>query len=269
MRAALLEDIAHGGDVTTDAIVAADAQARGAIAARTAGVIAGGEAAMLAFSLLDPHARFEVRVRDGERIDAGATAIDVRCSARALLTGERTALNLICRLSGIASATRAIADAIAPYGTRIICTRKTTPGLRVLEKYAVRCGGGFNHRFGLDDGLLIKDNHLALAGSIRAAVEAVRSGAGHMMKVEVEVDSLDQLREALACDVDAVLLDNMSPAQLQEAAALAKGRVLTEASGGITAERAVAVAKAGVDLISSGWITHSAPALDLGLDVEL
>jgi nicotinate-nucleotide pyrophosphorylase (carboxylating) len=269
VRAALLEDLSHGGDLTTDAIVPSHTRAKGRIVARKAGVIAGLDAARLAFELLDPHARFDVEIADGCRIQPGETAAIIACTARALLTGERTALNLLCRLSGIATATRAFVDLIQEYRTEIVCTRKTTPGLRVLEKYAVRCGGGSNHRFGLDDAVLIKDNHLALAGSIRAAVEAVKSRVGHMVKIEVEADTLEQLREALEAPIDAVLLDNMSPELLTQAVTLVNGRVLTEASGTVTAERVVAIARSGVDLISSGWITHSAPALDLGLDVEL
>jgi nicotinate-nucleotide pyrophosphorylase (carboxylating) len=269
VRAALLEDIGRGGDLTTDAIVAPSARAKACVVARKAGTIAGLDAARLAFELLDPKATFEVQVQDGERIEPGQSAASIACSARALLTGERTALNLLCRLSGIATATRTLVDLVSDYAARVVCTRKTTPGLRVLEKYAVRCGGGSNHRFGLDDGVLIKDNHLALAGSIASAVAAVRANAGHMAKIEVEVDTLEQLREALECPIDAVLLDNMSPEQLAQAVALVDGRVLTEASGTVTAERIRAIAASGVDLISSGWITHSAPALDLGLDVEL
>jgi nicotinate-nucleotide pyrophosphorylase (carboxylating) len=269
VRAALLEDVGHGGDLTTEAVVAADARAKAQIVARKAGVIAGLDAARLTFELLDPGAVFEVRVPDGERAAPGDCAATISCSARALLTGERTALNLLCRLSGIASATRSLVDLIADYPAQVVCTRKTTPGLRVLEKYAVRCGGGGNHRFGLDDAVLIKDNHLALAGSIRAAVDAARARVGHMVKIEVEVDTIEQLREALETPIDAVLLDNMTPEQLAQAVEIANGRVLTEASGTITAERIVAIARSGVDLISSGWITHSAPALDLGLDVEL
>lgn len=269
VRAALLEDIGRGGDLTTDAIVPPDARAKARIVARKPGVVAGLDAARAAFELLDPHTRFDVDVPDGERVQPGESAATIACSARALLTGERTALNLLCRLSGIATATRSLVDLITGYPAHVVCTRKTTPGLRVLEKYAVRCGGGSNHRFGLDDAVLIKDNHLALAGSIRAAVQAVRKSVGHMVKVEVEVDTLEQLREALETSVDAVLLDNMTPEQLTEAVRLVDGRVLTEASGTITAERIVAIARSGVDLISSGWITHSAPALDFGLDVEV
>jgi len=268
VRAALLEDIAHGGDLTTEAIVPAQLQARGEIRARKAGVVAGGDAARLAFELLDPQTRFEVRVRDGATVAAGEAVATIESGARALLTGERTALNLMCRLSGIATATRSLVDLVEPHRAQIVCTRKTTPGLRVMEKYAVRCGGGSNHRFGLDDAVLIKDNHLALAGSIARAVAAVRSRAGHMVKVEVEVDTLEQLQQALGLDIDAVLLDNMTPEQLRRAVEMVGGRAITEASGSITPERIVAIAASGVDLISSGWITHSAPALDLGLDIE-
>jgi len=269
VRAGLLEDIGHGRDLTTDAIVAADAVATADIAARAAGVVCGLDAARITFELLDPDASFEVLCADGERVQAGQSVARVRCKARALLTGERTALNIVCRLSGIATATRALADAVAAYPAQIVCTRKTTPGLRVLEKYAVRCGGGANHRFGLDDAVLVKDNHLAVAGSIGAAVAAVRANAGHMVKIEVEVDTLDQLRELLDLRVDAVLLDNMNPGQLTEAVALVSGRMITEASGRVRAETVVPIAASGVDLISVGWLTHSAPALDLGLDIVL
>lgn len=268
VRAALLEDIGHGGDLTTDAIVPPRARAQGEIVARKAGVLSGIEAAALAFELLDETADIDVIAQDGERVQPGQRVASISCSARALLTAERTALNIASRLSGIATATRTLVDLVQQYPAHIVCTRKTTPGLRVLEKYAVRCGGGSNHRFGLDDAVLIKDNHLALAGSITDAVQAVRASAGHMVKIEIEVDTLDQLREALETRVDAVLLDNMTPKDLSRAVQLAGGRVLTEASGTVTPERVVEVAASGVDLISSGWITHSAPALDLGLDVE-
>ncbi|HTX58052.1 MAG TPA: carboxylating nicotinate-nucleotide diphosphorylase [Verrucomicrobiae bacterium] len=267
VRAALLEDLGHGNDLTTDAIVAPQARARARIVARRAGTIAGLGPAALAFRLLDPHAEIVVRVPDGSRAEEGATIAEVGARARAILTGERTALNLLSHLSGIATATRALVDAVAGTGARIACTRKTLPGLRVLEKYAVRCGGGSNHRFGLDDAVLIKDNHLAVAGSIHAAVAAVRAAVGHLVKVELEVDTLEQLREALGEPIDAVLLDNMTPQQLAEAVALVAGKVLTEASGGITAENAGAIARSGVDLISAGALTHSPKALDLSLEI--
>ena len=266
VRAALLEDVGHGGDLTTDAIVDPARQASARIVARREGVVAGTALAAMAFRMLDEFAEVETKIADGERVAAGAAVVEIRASARALLTGERTALNLLYRLCGIATATRAFVDRIAGTHARIADTRKTTPGLRALEKYAVRCGGGSNHRFGLDDAVLIKDNHLVIAGSIHAAVAAVRERVGHLVKVEVEVDTLDQLREALAEPIDAVLLDNMPPERLAEAVRLAGGRVFVEASGGITLENVAAVAATGVDLISIGRITHSAPALDLGLD---
>ncbi len=267
VRAALLEDVGHGGDLTTDAIVEAAASATGRIVARRGGIVAGLAVAPLAFTLLDEHAEFTARVDDGDRIEPGGVAAEIFGKTRAILTGERTALNLLCRLSGIATATRAFVDAIADTRARIADTRKTTLGLRALERYAVRCGGGVNHRFGLDDGVLIKDNHLAVAGSIHVAVAAARAASGHMVKIEVEVDTLEQLREALAEPIDAVLLDNMSPAQLAEAVRIVDGRIVTEASGGVTIENVRDVARSGVDLISIGWLTHSAPALDLSLEV--
>jgi len=269
VRAALLEDLAHGADLTTDAIVPADLETTASIVSRQPGIIAGLDAATSAFTLLDPAVTIETLIDDGRPVSEGAAVAVVRGRARALLTGERTMLNILCRLSGIATATRSLVDAVAGTRAHIIDTRKTTPGLRALEKYAVRCGGGSNHRFGLDDAVLIKDNHLALAGSIHRAVQAVRAHAGHMIKIEIEVDTLEQLREALSEPIDAVLLDNMSPEQLAEAVRIVDGRVLTEASGGIRPETIAAVAKSGVDLISLGWLTQGAPALDLGLDIDL
>jgi nicotinate-nucleotide pyrophosphorylase (carboxylating) len=270
VRAALLEDLGHGSDVTTDAIVDEDARATARIAARSAGTIAGTDAALLAFELLDPGG-VEARIlcADGARVEGGTTIAELHGRARTLLTGERTMLNLFSRLCGIATATRLLVDAVEGTGAHIVDTRKTTPGLRALEKYAVRCGGGGNHRFGLDDAVLIKDNHLAIAGSIKEAVRRARANAGHMVKIEVEVDTLEQLREALAEPVDAVLLDNMTPAQLAEAVRMVGGHIVTEASGGIRPETVRAVAESGVDLISVGWLTHGAPSLDLGLDIDL
>lgn len=269
VRAALLEDVGRGGDITTDAIFSATHRARARIVARRQGVVAGVDVAMLAFRLLDEAIEITVETQDGRNVEAGGTVATIAGSARAILTGERTALNLLSRLCGVATATRAMVDAVAGTNARIIDTRKTTPGLRALEKYAVTCGGGFNNRFGLDDGVLIKDNHLALAGSIRAAVKAVRSRIGHMIKVEVEVDTIAQLRDALAEPIDAVLLDNMSPSLLREAVALTGGRILTEASGGVTLETVAEIAATGVDLISAGRLTHSAPALDLSLEIDV
>jgi nicotinate-nucleotide pyrophosphorylase (carboxylating) len=268
VRAALLEDLGRAGDITTDAIVPAEATVEAMIAARQPGVLAGLDAALLAFELVDPTLRIEQLCDDGARISRGETVARISGRARGVLGAERTALNFLCRMSGIATATRGLADAIAGYNAKIVCTRKTTPGLRALEKQAVRLGGGANHRFGLDDAMLIKDNHIALAGGVRAALERAQRHAGHLVKIELEVDTLDQLAEALEVGVDAVLLDNMTPETLRRAVTMVDGRAVTEASGRITPETAAAVAATGVDLISSGWITHSAPILDLGLDIN-
>jgi len=267
VRTALLEDLGRAGDITTDAIVPAEATVEAVIAARQPGVLAGLQAALLAFELVDPTFRIEQLCEDGAQIARGETVARISGRARGVLGAERTALNFLCRMSGIATATRGLTDAIAGYNAKIVCTRKTTPGLRALEKQAVRLGGGANHRFGLDDAMLIKDNHVALAGGVRAALERARQHAGHLVKVELEVDTLDQLAEALEVGVDAVLLDNMTPETLRRAVAMVDGRAVTEASGRISPETAAAVAATGVDLISSGWITHSAPILDLGLDI--
>ena len=267
VRAALLEDLGRAGDITTDAIVPEDAQIEAAIVARQPGVVAGLDAALLAFELIDPGLHIERRRADGARLSRGDIVARICGSARPVLAAERTALNFLCRMSGVATATRALADALAGTHARIVCTRKTTPLLRTLEKEAVRLGGGANHRFGLDDAMLIKDNHIALAGGVRSALERARDHAGHLVKIELEVDTLDQLAEALEVGVDAVLLDNMAPETLRRAVAMVGGRAVTEASGRISPETAAAVAATGVDLISSGWITHSAPILDLGLDI--
>jgi nicotinate-nucleotide pyrophosphorylase (carboxylating) len=266
VRAALLEDLGRAGDITTDAIVPASARAKVALVARKPGVIAGLDAALLAFELVDPAIETNILRGDGARVAAGETIATLAGPARGLLTAERTALNLLCHLSGIATATAAIAGSIRGTRAHVVCTRKTMPGLRALQKHAVRAGGGSNHRFGLDDAVLIKDNHVAIAGSIAEAVRRARAHSGHMVKIELEVDTLAQLREALALGVDAVLLDNMDPPMLAEAVALVAGRALTEASGGITAETAPAIAAAGVDLLSVGALTHSVKALDIGLD---
>jgi nicotinate-nucleotide pyrophosphorylase (carboxylating) len=267
VRAALLEDLGRAGDITSDAIVPAEAQIEAVMAARQPGIIAGLEAALLAFELAEPALRIERLREDGARVARGDLVARIAGPARGVLAAERTALNLVSRMSGVATATRALADAIAGSKAKIVCTRKTTPGLRTLEKEAVRLGGGANHRFGLDDAMLIKDNHLALAGGVRPALERARVHAGHLVKIELEVDTLDQLAEALAVGVDAVLLDNMSPPTLRRAVAMVEGRAVTEASGRINPDTVAEVAATGVDLISSGWITHSAPILDLGLDI--
>lgn len=267
IRAALAEDLGRAGDITTDSIIPADAVATARIAARKDGRVAGLDAALIAFRLLDPGVAVKIAVADGGDVRPGGVIATLSGSARALLTAERTALNVMGRLSGIATATRALVREVDGTKARIVCTRKTTPGLRVLEKHAVKLGGGFNHRFGLDDAVLIKDNHIAVAGGVRAAVERVRATIGHMVKVEVEVDTLDQLDELLGLPVDVVLLDNMDPDTLRRAVRMIDGRLLAEASGNVTLATVRAIAETGVDMISCGWLTHSAPNLDLGLDM--
>ena len=270
VRRALLEDIGRGGDLTTDAIVSDRDTAAASIVARNAGRGAGLEVARLAFHILDPGVKFEILRADGLDVEAGDRLASITGPARPILTGERTALNFLGRLSGIATVTRDVVARVEPYRARVVCTRKTTPGLRLLEKYAVRAGGGANHRFGLDDAVLIKDNHIAAAGGdVGEAVRRVRRYAGHMVKVEVEVDTLKQLEIALKENIDAVLLDNMSVPMLREAVLVANSKVLTEASGGITPETAAVVASTGIDLMSIGWLTHSAPALDVSLDFHI
>ncbi len=268
VAAALREDLGRAGDLTTDAIVPIDARARMTIRARQPGVVAGLDLARLAFTLIDPRVVLEIAMPDGSMLKPGDIVGIVGGPARGLLTGERTALNFLGRMSGIATVTRAMVDSVAETKSTIVDTRKTTPGLRAIEKYAVRAGGGGNHRFGLDDAVLIKDNHVAVAGGIRPAIERAKAGVGHLVKIEVEVDTLAQLEEALAVGVDAVLLDNMSVADLARAVAMVGGRAITEASGRVTPETAPGIAATGVDLISVGWLTHSAPVLDLGLDFD-
>ena len=263
---ALEEDLGRAGDITSDLIIPASKKAKVKLAARKPGTIAGLIAAECAFHMVDPDLKFTVKLPDGSQAKAGALVATIEGSARSILTAERVALNFTGHLSGIATATHALVDAVRSTKARIVCTRKTTPGLRVLEKYAVRCGGGFNHRFGLDDAVLIKDNHIAAAGSITKAVKAARAGTAHMVKIEVEVDTLKQLEEALKIGVDTILLDNMPPDTLRKAVDMAKGRAVLEASGNITLDTVRAVAETGVDYISSGAITHSAINLDLGLD---
>ena len=266
VRAALLEDLGRAGDITTDAIVPTQAHAETALVARQAGVVAGLDLALLAFKLVDPAIIASVQRPDGARLAPGDVIATVVGPARGILTAERVALNFLCHLSGIATATAAVVEAVRGHRARITCTRKTTPGLRAVQKYAVRVGGGANHRFGLDDAVLIKDNHIAAAGGIRPAVERVRASIGHLVKVEVEVDTLVQLEEALAVGVHAVLLDNMQPEELRRAVAMVDGRAITEASGGVTPTTAPSIAATGIDLISIGWLTHSVTALDIGLD---
>lgn len=266
VRAALLEDIGRAGDLTTDAIVPATMRARTALVARQPGIVAGLDAAATAFRLVDPSIEVAVERPDGTRLVSGDCIATIAGPARGMLTAERVALNFLGHLSGVASAAATLVEAVRGYKARICCTRKTMPGLRALQKYAVRVGGGANHRFGLDDAVLIKDNHVAVAGGIRPAILAARCGVGHLVKIEVEVDTLAQLEEALATGVDAVLLDNMTPDELAAAVRLIDGRAIAEASGRITPQTAPAIAASGVDLISVGWLTHSASVLDIGLD---
>jgi len=266
VAAALREDLGDAGDITSAATVPADAAAAAVIAARKPGVIAGLDCALAAFRMTDPAVELTPRAGDGARVEPGDAILAVAGRARALLAAERVALNFLGHLSGIASATAALTDAVRGTGAKIVCTRKTTPGLRALEKYAVRCGGGRNHRFGLYDAVMIKDNHIAAAGGVRPALAAAKAACGHMVRIEIEVDSLDQLKEALAGGADVVLLDNMAPDDLRRAVAMTGGRAVLEASGNVTAETVRAIAETGVNVISSGWITHSAPSLDLGLD---
>ena len=237
------------------------------LAARQPGVVAGLALAALAFRLIDPAIAFTVERPDGSAVLPGDVIATASGPTRGLLTAERTALNFLCRLSGIATATASVVAAVREHKAQIVCTRKTTPGLRAIEKYAVRAGGGSNHRFGLDDAVLIKDNHVAIAGGVRPALEErARAGVGHLVKIELEVDTLAQLEDALALGADAFLLDNMTVDELRQAVAMVAGRAITEASGRITPETAPLIAATGVDLISIGWLTHSAPVLDIGLD---
>ncbi len=265
---ALREDLGLAGDITTDATVAPDAPASGTIAARKAGVVAGLQLVEAAFEMLDPEVAIDVLVGDGAPVAADGKIARVIGNARALLAAERVALNFLGHLSGIATLTRRYVDAVDGTHARIIDTRKTTPGLRAFEKLAVRAGGGTNHRFGLYDAILIKDNHIVAAGSVGTAIDRARAGAGHMVKVEVEVTTLNELKEALAHSPDAVLLDNMPLDMLKAAVVEVAGRAVTEASGGVTLETVRAIAQTGVDLISVGALTHSAPNLDVGFDFE-
>lgn len=271
VEAELRADLGHAGDLTTDAILAPEAPGEAVFRAREEGSVAGLPVALYAFRLLDERAEVDVQIGDGGRVAPGDVIATVRCQGRALLSAERTALNYLGHLSGVATVTRRLVDAVRAAGSKtdVVCTRKTTPGFRALEKYAVRCGGGANHRFGLDDAILIKDNHIALAGGVREAVRRVRERSGHMVKVEVEVDTLDQLDAVLELGVEVVLLDNMRGETLAEAVRRCQGRVITEASGGIDLDTGPVVAQSGVDLMSVGWLTHSAPCLDIGLDIDV
>ena len=266
IKAALIEDMGRTGDITSELIIPADQKASAKLVARRQGTIAGLNAAKIAFQLIESSVQFDVVTSDGSAVEAGASLATIAGPARAILTGERVALNFLGHLSGIATATARLVKAVGHTKARIVCTRKTLPNLRILQKYAVRCGGGFNHRFGLDDAVLIKDNHIAAAGGIAPALKRVRANLGHMAKIEIEVDTLAQLEEALSLAADTILLDNMSLEDLRRAVALTKGRAVLEASGNVTLETVGAIAETGVDYISSGAITHSAVNLDIGLD---
>lgn len=266
VRAALAEDLGRAGDVTSLATIDADARFAAVFAARKDGRVAGLDCARIAVKALDPTATFEIVTPDGADASPGAVLARVEGNARALLSAERVALNLLGRLCGIATLTRAYVRAVEGTGAAITDTRKTTPGLRALEKYAVRCGGGVSHRFGLDDAILIKDNHIAARGSVGEAVRRAKAFAGHLMKIEVEVDGLDQLAEALAEGPDVILLDNFSLEDMRTAVHAVAGRAVLEASGGVSLETVRAIAETGVNVISIGALTHSAPALDVGLD---
>jgi len=272
IESALREDLGDAGDVTTAALVPQGAKGCALLNARKEGILAGMDTARLAFQCVNPSVKFMPLKLDGEPLYEGECLAKVEGSARAILNAERTALNFLCRLCGIASETHKFVEAVRGTKARISCTRKTTPNLRLLEKYAVRCGGGTNHRFGLYDAILIKDNHIALAGGVRQALKRARKSAGHLVKIEIEVDTLAQLDEAIAAHAefpfDAVLLDNFGAPALKQAVEKTAGKFLTEASGGVTLETIAGIAASGVDLISVGWITHSAPILDIGMDMK-
>jgi nicotinate-nucleotide pyrophosphorylase (carboxylating) len=270
VRAALDEDLGRAGDITTLATIPAGTQATAVLAVRKPGVVCGLPIAEASFRLIDPSIRFETLVEDGASVPGNRTPVArVSGDARAILTAERTALNYLSRMSGISTMTAQYVALVAHTNAKICCTRKTTPGLRAFEKYAVRCGGAMNHRFGLDDAVLIKDNHIAVCGGVREALRAAKAAVGHLVKVEIEVDTLEQLQEVLDEGADFCLLDNMSTDMMREAVKMSAGRVKLEASGGINIDTVKAIAETGVDLISSGALTHSAPILDLGLDIEI
>jgi nicotinate-nucleotide pyrophosphorylase (carboxylating) len=269
VQRALNEDLGRAGDITSIATIPEATQAHAILIARQAGVIAGLPLAVAVFQKLSPDINIQAHFRDGGAVATGVHVLTISGPARAVLAGERTALNFVGRLSGIATLTSDYVRHTAGTKLRICCTRKTTPGLRALEKYAVRCGGGFNHRFGLDDAILIKDNHVAVAGGVRPVLQRARASVGHLVKIEIEVDTLAQLREVLDTGLaDVVLLDNMDIATLAEAVKLANGRVVLEASGGVTLQSIAKIARTGVDYVSSGALTHSAPNFDVALDID-
>lgn len=268
VKRALAEDLGQAGDITSAACIPAAAESRATLLARRAGVIAGVDLALAAFRLVDRDIEARVISADGARVEDGDAVMRIEGPARGILTAERVALNFLGRLSGVASLTARYVDAVAGTRAKIVCTRKTTPGLRAFEKYAVRCGGGANHRFGLNDAVMIKDNHIIAAGGVAEAMKAAKEAVGHMTAIEIEVDSLEQMEEALEHGARIILLDNMTIDDLRLAVTLNKGRAVLEASGGVTLDTVRAIAMTGVDVISAGAITHSAPSLDLGLDFQ-
>lgn len=268
LRQALEEDIGRG-DITSEATTPSFLPAQADLITKSPGILAGGEIAGRVFHLLDPDLEFQLLASDGDQVREGDIIASIAGNARSILAGERVALNFLQRLSGIATATYTAVQAAQPFDVTITDTRKTTPGLRILEKYAVRIGGGKNHRFGLDDAILIKDNHIKVAGGVTEAIKLARSHIGHMLKVEVEVETFDQVREAVAVGADVIMLDNMEPENMKEAVSIIAGRAVAEASGGITPAQVASIAATGVDVISLGWITHSAPPLDIGLDIRI
>lgn len=268
VRRALLEDLGHGRDITSDFVIPEDTRGKAVMRARKNGVLAELETAVTAFRLTDPALIVTTHKKDGEALKAGDAILSVEGAARSILTGERVALNFLSHLSGIATQTAKYVEAVRGTGAKITCTRKTLPNLRALQKYAVKIGGGSNHRFGLDDAILIKDNHIVFAGGIEHAVSRAREQAGHLVKIEIEVDTLAQLETVLNCAVDAVLLDNMDINTLKQAVRMVGGKIPTEASGGVTLDTVQAIAQTGVNYISVGALTHSVTALDIGLDME-
>jgi len=269
VRAALIEDLGRAGDITSNATIGADRQATAGMSSREAGIIAGLPLAEAAFRLINPAINFEALVADGARVEPGAMIARISGPARGVLSAERVALNFLMHLSGIATYTARFADAIAHTKARVTCTRKTIPGLRAVEKYAVRCGGGSSHRYGLDDAILIKDNHIAVAGGITEALKAAKAFAGHLTKIEIEVDTLAQFEMVLSEGADVCLLDNMGPDMLRQAVAMNKGRITLEASGNVSLDTIRAIAETGVDFISTSKITMAAPTLDIGLDIAI
>jgi nicotinate-nucleotide pyrophosphorylase (carboxylating) len=266
VRAALLEDLGRAGDVTADAVIPPKARFQAEFKARDHGVSAGIDCTRLAMSLMDPHIRFETLLPDGSAVKPGDVIARIEGKARAILAAERTALNLLCHLSGVASLAARYVATVDGLTTKIVCTRKTLPSLRALQKHAVRCGGGFNHRYGLDDAILIKDNHIAICGGVEKAMERAKANVGHTMKIEIEVDSIAQLKAALPFKPDVMLLDNFTLDMFAEAVKLAAGKTILEASGGVNLDTVRAIAETGVDVISVGALTHSAPNFDIGLD---